>query len=113
MYITYIVRNLHPNMITSISSIAEYNEITSKERCVIDCKTDWCGPCQTIFPKFEKLSKLYPNWKFYRIDCEEHKDVADKEQITGFPTFIFFEDGEKTKVIRGADIHALEDKLSS
>ena len=57
---------------------------------------DWCPHCQTAKPKLEDLKKqLSSNGskinntriKVHKVNCEENKALANKYNITGYPTF--------------------------
>ncbi|XP_078385343.1 thioredoxin-like isoform X2 [Cetorhinus maximus] len=58
---------------------------------VIDFSATWCGPCQTIKPRFH--------------------DLAEQCQISCMPTFHFYKDGERVFDFAGANRTTLEDKI--
>ena len=41
-----------------------------------------CGPCRTIAPAFEALSKQYANVNFLKCDVDAAQDVAGRYAVT-------------------------------
>lgn len=51
----------------------------------------WCGHCQRLHPEFEKAAtSLGGVVRFGRVNCEDHRELATKYQIQGFPTIKIF-----------------------
>lgn len=57
---------------------------------------DWCPHCQHAKPEVQKLEEMLNNKnnkvnnvnvKVERVNCEEEKDLANKYDIAGYPTF--------------------------
>lgn len=58
----------------------------------------WCPHCKDIMPKWNSLEKKYKDHSRLRvkkINCDEHQEEAEKNQIEGYPTIILFKDGKK------------------
>lgn len=53
---------------------------------------DWCGHCKQLLPIFHKLAMENPGKKFRTCDNTvlQQSGLADKLEIRGFPTIIFF-----------------------
>jgi len=102
--------------VISIHNLEEFNSHISSagSRLVVaDFTATWCGPCQTIAPHFTVLSNKYAaDGVFLKIDIDSCKDVAQHFKVTAVPTFIFFKNGEKLNVLRGADPVTLEAKIT-
>ncbi|KAH0563258.1 hypothetical protein GP486_002169 [Trichoglossum hirsutum] len=82
-----------------------------KDNCLvfIDCFATWCGPCRVIAPTIEKFSSAFPSIKFYKLDVDEVRDVAETLGIRAMPTFVLFKNGEKFgNDVVGANPHAIE-----
>ena len=67
----------------------------------------WCGHCKAFAPEYERAAKLAKernlNYVIAELDATIHKDIADSQNIKGFPTIkLFFQgrsidyDGERT-----------------
>ena len=55
----------------------------------------WCGPCRTISPAIDNLSRNYDRrLTIGKLDVDAEKITADINGVTGIPAFLFFRDGE-------------------
>lgn len=75
---------------------------------MIDAFATWCGPCKVIAPEILKLSESYPNASFYKVDVDEHPEIAAELGVRAMPTFIFFKGGAKIQQVVGANKPAIE-----
>jgi thioredoxin 1 len=101
-------------------SILEVNEDNwsevsdSKLPILVDFWATWCGPCKTMLPILEELSKEYSDKiKIVKVDIEESMDLAKQYGIKSVPTMIVFVNGEKTntKIIGAINKQNLVKKL--
>ena len=69
---------------------------------VVDFAAEWCGPCKRLAPQLEELAKNTPKALFYKVDVDENGDTAEKYEVTGMPTIIFFKNGKKVATVVGA-----------
>jgi thioredoxin 1 len=56
-------------------------QINRDRVAIFDFWAAWCGPCSTISPVFEKLSETFKDIDFYKVNVDEHEDIADKAGI--------------------------------
>jgi thioredoxin 1 len=71
----------------TLESTIEGNEIV-----LIDFWADWCGPCKSFAPTYEKVSEEYENIVFAKVDTEAHQELAAQFQIRSIPTLVAFKD---------------------
>ena len=71
---------------------------------IVDFYTDGCGPCQAMEPILEELAKELEGKlkiaKFYvSVDelMKNSNEIVEKYEVMGFPTFLFFKNGELVK----------------
>lgn len=58
--------------------------------CIIDFYAAWCGPCKTIAPILEDLSKEYEGQiDIYKIDTEAEQELAGAFGIRSIPSILF------------------------
>ena len=76
-------------MVTEVQSIDEWNEIVKNNPVVvIDIFAEWCGPCKTLAPIFEDVSKRFPKVKFVKANVKNITELVDHFQVTALPTLI-------------------------
>ena len=61
-----------------------------------------------VAPRFEQLSKQYPNVQFLKVNVDQHQDISGKYGVRAMPTFLFFKNGSKLDEVVGADINKVE-----
>ena len=68
---------------------------------LVDYWAQWCGPCQTIAPILEEISKEYrTKLKITKLNIDENPRTPPKYGIRGIPTLMIFKEGnvEATRV---------------
>jgi len=57
---------------------------------IIDFYADWCGPCKTMSPILEDLSKEYEGKiDIYKLDTEEEQELSMMFGIKSIPSILF------------------------
>ncbi len=70
---------------------------------LVDFYADWCGPCRTIAPTIEQLSKEYAGKvKFVKVNTDENQELASGFGIMSIPTVMFFSKGKVEDMVVGA-----------
>ncbi len=64
--------------------------ITSNDTVVVDYWADWCGPCKSFGPVFEKVSEDFPGAVFAKVDTQNEQEIAAYFQIRSIPTLMIF-----------------------
>ena len=76
--------------------------INSGAPTIVDCYTEWCGPCKMIDPIFAKLADEYNGKvKFIKIELDANPTIARHFKIMGVPTLMLIKDRVKIKSIVG------------
>lgn len=80
--------------------------IDSTETWLVKFYAPWCGHCQSSAPAFSKAAKkLRGVAKLGVVNCDDHKDLARRFAIQGFPTIKLFK-GEGKKHRRPSDYNS-------
>ncbi|MGQ9718666.1 MAG: thioredoxin [Nitrososphaerales archaeon] len=80
-----------------------YNIINSEKPVIIDFWAEWCAPCMTMLPVFEKLAKKYDGkMVFGRLNVDENGEISNRYQVFSIPTFIIFVKGKPVDIVVGA-----------
>ena len=63
---------------------------------VIDFWAPWCGPCRAMAPAFENVAARFDpgQVRFYKLNTEEHPDLAAPFHVRSIPTVMFVSGGE-------------------
>jgi len=69
------------------------DEVSSHEITILDFWAEWCAPCKSFAPIFEKVSQEYPDILFGKIDTEKEQELAGHFQIRSIPTTMILKDG--------------------
>uniref|UniRef100_A0A6B2G4R0 Thioredoxin n=1 Tax=Myxobolus squamalis TaxID=59785 RepID=A0A6B2G4R0_MYXSQ len=70
---------------------------------VVDFYADWCGPCRSLAPFMESVSKDHSWLKVIKVNSDDSPDLSSKFNIVSLPTIIFFVDGVEKARITGAN----------
>ena len=82
---------------------SNFDQIISAENpTLVDFWAEWCGPCKSMHPIFDSLSKKYPNVKFARVNVDQNQNISMKYAVQSIPTFIMFKSGQIVDKIMGA-----------
>lgn len=80
----------------------EAEVVKSQTPVVVDFFATWCGPCKMLSPMLEKTAATMTNEvKFVKVDVDKSGDLAQRFNIQGVPTLIFFKSGKQVDTIVG------------
>ena len=87
-----------------ISTMAQFNAevIASPKPVVVKFSAPWCGPCKTMAPMFEAVSKeaAFQGVKFVQVNTDT-SPIASSYNVRSVPTTIFFKNGKEVGRING------------
>lgn len=97
------------SLVSSVNQENFDNEvIKSKVPVIVNFNTDGCGPCEALAPVLNEIASEYEGKlkvaNFYvSLDevLENSNEVVKKYDVMGFPTIIFFKDGEVSSALLG------------
>ena len=66
--------------------------IVKNDIVLVDFWADWCGPCKSFAPTYEKVSENHEGVVFAKVDTEAEQELAAYFQIRSIPTLMIFRD---------------------
>jgi len=87
----------------SINNKNEFdNLINQSNPILLDFYADWCGPCQTLLPTVDKLSKEFEgSVEIRKVNVDENKELAAQFQIRSIPALFFIKDNQIVDKVSG------------
>jgi len=76
--------------------------ISGPNATLVDFWAEWCGPCKSMHPVFEAVSREYPHVRFARVNVDQCPDIAAAFGVVSIPTFIMFKSGTVVDRLTGA-----------
>tara|TARA_B100000963_G_scaffold108106_1_gene94025 strand:+ start:1318 stop:1698 length:381 start_codon:yes stop_codon:yes gene_type:complete len=67
--------------------------IENNELVILDFWAEWCGPCRSYGPIYERVSDAFPDVVFGKINTEEQQSLAGMFGVRSIPTTIAFKEG--------------------
>ncbi|MGL4293499.1 MAG: thioredoxin family protein [Bacteroidales bacterium] len=84
-----------------------------KNNTILEFWVTWCPHCHAMIPRFEKVSEMYPSVDCYRVEMEQHPDLANIFDVENFPTFIFMStDGKMEKWVGELPVEELSELVT-
>ncbi|OLS14761.1 MAG: thioredoxin [Promethearchaeota archaeon CR_4] len=73
---------------------------------------EWCAPCHTVGPIFDKLTQKYAGQVFFLdADVDQCKDIMTRFQVMGVPSFLVFHRWTEKYRLTGAQTFSSLDAL--
>ena len=62
---------------------------------MVDFYTTWCGPCKKMAPFVQQIREnRASDVVVLKVDAEAQAGIADRYRLEGYPTVIFFKNGQ-------------------
>jgi thioredoxin 1 len=75
----------------------------SQKLVVLDFWAEWCGPCRTIAPLIDEISKEYDGKVVVgKVDVDTNDVITAQYGIRNIPTVVFIKNGEVLDRLVGA-----------
>ncbi|MDO7785979.1 thioredoxin family protein [Desulforamulus aquiferis] len=80
---------------------AELEEIIEKGKVLVDFYSKTCGPCKMLSFVLKDVAKGIDATEIVMLDYDVNKEAVEKYGVGGYPTMIYFEDGQEVERMKG------------
>lgn len=100
--IIYLNNDEFKKLIFNYEKSKEWKYLGTKP-AIIDFYADWCGPCRTMAPRLEEISKEYAGKIIvYKVNTDKEQLLSSNLGIQSLPTLVFIPQTGKPQATMGA-----------
>jgi len=87
----------------TIENNNDYKDLLNQDKPILlDFYADWCGPCQSLLPTVEKLSKDYEGKiEIQKVNVDQNSELAAKFEVRSIPALFFIKDSKVIDKVNG------------
>ncbi len=94
---SYMKMRSMPKKVLYLDTAQEFDRISNEfpdKLIIIDFWAEWCGPCMSFAPVFEKLQQEFSTeYVFAKVNVDKNGAIAQRYSISGIPTTLFMKNG--------------------
>lgn len=91
--------------ISAVTDLTDANfeqiALSPEKAVMVKFYAPWCGHCKSMAPKYDKLASIFSGEKdvvVAKLDATEYPELAQRYEVTGYPTVKFFPFGSTVPV---------------
>lgn len=79
----------------------EFDAMDRSQPMLVEFYSKTCGPCKMLSFVLKDIDKTMPDFPMYQIDFDENMEMKERLGVQGFPTILFFKNGEIVEKMEG------------
>lgn len=80
---------------------AELDQVIKEGKVLVEFYSKTCGPCKMLSFVLKDVAKDVDDVEIVTLDFDVNKDAVEKYSVAGYPTMIFYKDGQEVERVRG------------
>jgi thioredoxin len=87
----------------TVENNTDYKDLLEQDKPILlDFYADWCGPCQTLIPTVEKLSKEYKDTiEIQKVNVDQNSELAKQFEVRSIPALFFIKNTQIVDRLNG------------
>ncbi|MFS0820649.1 thioredoxin family protein [Bacillus sp. 1P02SD] len=86
-----------------ITSVEQFNEIIQSEGAIVKFDTTWCPDCRRLEAFIGEVLDTHNSVPWYSMDKDEFPEIAEKYDVMGIPSLLYYKGGEKLGHLHSAN----------
>ncbi|WP_044641249.1 thioredoxin family protein [Risungbinella massiliensis] len=87
----------------------DFQNFIESGKKVVEFSASWCIDCKRIAPDLPEIEGQFQGkFDFAELDVDDAREVAEKYNVKGIPTFIVFQDGKEVDRLPSRDAKTKE-----
>lgn len=79
----------------------DYDAMDRSAPMLVEFYSKTCGPCKMLAFVLKDIDKNMPDFPIYQIDFDENVELKERLGVKGFPTMLFYRNGEEVERMEG------------
>ena len=80
---------------------AELDALTNQGKVLVDFYSKTCGPCKMLGFVLKDIAKGLDDTEILLVDYDANKESVESHGVEGYPTMIFYKEGQEVERMRG------------
>ncbi|WP_449538667.1 thioredoxin family protein [Ferdinandcohnia sp. Marseille-Q9671] len=86
-----------------INSVEKFNEVIQSDGAIVKFDTTWCPDCRRLEAFIGEIMEKHNSVTWYTMDKDEFPEIAEKYDVMGIPSLLFYKNGEKLGHLHSAN----------